>query len=81
MENSFRRTEAGGSIVLRADLERDDALTIAVIDDGIGIDATDLPHIFDRFNRTDRARSRGIGGMGLRLAIARAIVEAHGGGQ
>jgi len=78
--NSIRRTEAGGSIVLRADLERDDALTIAVIDDGIGIDATDLPNIFDRFNRTDRVRSREIGGTGLRLAIARAIVEAHGGG-
>ena len=44
-----------------------------------GIDATDLPHLFDRFYRTDQSRNRGIGGTGLGLAITRAIVEAHGG--
>ena len=65
--------------MLRAALESDEALTIAVIDDGIGIDAADLPHVFDRFYRTDRSRSRGIGGTGLGLAITRAVVEAHGG--
>ena len=54
-------------------------LTISVTDDGIGIDAADLPHVFDRFYRTDQSRSRGIGGTGLGLAITRAIVEAHGG--
>ena len=79
LSNAIRCTEAGGSIVLRVGLERDEALTIAVIDDGIGIDASDLPHVFDRFYRTDRSRSRGIGGTGLGLAITRAIVEAHGG--
>ena len=79
VSNAIRCTEAGGSIALRANLEKDDVLTIAVIDDGIGIDAADLPHVFDRFYRTDRARDRGIGGTGLGLAIARGIVEAHGG--
>ena len=79
LSNAIHCTETGGSIVLRAALESDEALAISVIDDGIGIDAADLPHVFDRFYRTDRSRSRGIGGTGLGLAIARAIVEAHGG--
>ena len=48
-------------------------------DDGIGIDAADLPHVFDRFYRTGQSRSLGISGTGLGLSITRAIVEAHGG--
>ena len=79
VSNAMNCTEAGGSIVLSAELEGDEGLAISVIDDGIGIDAADLPHVFDRFYRTDRSRSRGIGGTGLGLAITRAIVEAHGG--
>ncbi len=79
LSNAIHCTEAGGSIVLRAGLEGDETLAISVTDDGIGIDAADLPHIFDRFYRTDQSRSRGIGGTGLGLAITRAIVEAHGG--
>ena len=77
--NAINCTEAGGSIVVRAGLESDGSLAISVIDDGIGIDATDLPHVFDRLYRTDQSRSRGIGGTGLGLAITRAIVEAHRG--
>ena len=79
LSNAIHSTEAGGSIVLRAGLESDGVLAISIIDDGIGIDAADLPHVFDRFYRTDQSRSRGIGGTGLGLAITRAIVEAHGG--
>ena len=79
LNNAIHCAEANGRIVLRAGLESDGALAISIIDDGIGIHAADLPHIFDRFYRTDQSRSRGIGGTGLGLAITRAIVEAHGG--
>ena len=79
LSNAIYCSEAGGSIVLRAALEGDNALTISIIDDGIGIDAADIRHVFDRFYRTDQSRSRGIGGTGLGLAITRAIVEAHEG--
>ena len=79
LSNAIHCTEARGNVVLRARLEGDETLDISVTDDGIGIDAADLPHVFDRFYRTDQSRSRGIGGTGLGLAITRAIVEAHGG--
>ena len=79
ISNAIHCSEDGGSIVIRVGLEGVDALAVLVTDDGIGIDAADLPHIFDRFYRTDQSRSRGIGGTGLGLAITRAIVEAHGG--
>ena len=77
--NALNCTEAGGSIVIKAGLESDEAMAISITDDGIGIDAADLPHVFDRFYRTGRSRSLGIGGTGLGLAITRAIIEAHGG--
>ena len=79
LNNAIHNTPAGENIVLGAGLESDEALAISIIDDGIGIPAEDLPHVFDRFYRTDQSRSRGIGGTGLGLAIAQAIVEAHGG--
>ena len=77
--NALHCTEAGGSILLDARRESDEALAISVTDDGIGIDAADIPHLFDRFYRTDQARSHGISGSGLGLAITRSIIEAHGG--
>ena len=79
LSNSLLCTQAGGSILLRAGLEGDEALAISITDNGIGIHAADLSHVFDRFYRTDQSRSRGIGGTGLGLAITRAVVEAHGG--
>ena len=85
--NAVNCTEAGGSVTVRAEIIRaatisndtGAAVAITVTDDGIGIAAEDLPHVFDRFYRTDRSRAQGIGGRGLGLAITRAIVEAHGG--
>ncbi len=79
ISNAIHCTEAGGRIVLRAAPEGDEALVVSVTDDGLGIDVADLTHVFERFYRTDRSRSRGIGGTGLGLPIARAIVEGHGG--
>ena len=77
--NALNCTGAGGHIAVRAGLEGDGTLAISITDDGIGIDAADLPYVFDRFYRTDQSRSIGIGGTGLGLAITQTIVEAHGG--
>ena len=52
---------------------------VTVTDNGPGIPPADLPHVFDRFYRGDRSRTRTTGGSGLGLAIARQMVEAHGG--
>ena len=77
--NALDHTQAGGNIVVRAGLEGEETLAISIIDDGIGIHSADLPHVFERFFRTDQSRTNGIPGTGLGLAITRAIVEAHGG--
>ena len=77
--NALHCTGPGGSIVIRAEQDGDGALSASIADDGIGIDAEDLPHVFDRFYRTGQSRNHGIGGRGLGLAITRSIVEAHGG--
>ncbi len=52
---------------------------MTVQDTGEGIPAQDLPHVFERFYRTDQARSRDTGGSGLGLSITRSLIEAHGG--
>jgi signal transduction histidine kinase len=77
--NALRYTPAGGTITLRAEGNRE-TVHITVSDTGEGIPAEDLPFIFDRFWRGDRSRSRLAGaGSGLGLAIARQLVQAHGG--
>ncbi len=75
--NALRYTEATGSIALRAARDAGHVI-LSVSDTGKGIDPGSLPHIFDRFYRADSARSRGEES-GLGLAIAKSIVEAHGG--
>ncbi len=79
VNNAIRNTDAGGRVTIAARPEGDGSLSVSVADDGAGIDPTDLPHIFERFYRTDQSRNRGIEGAGLGLAITRAIIEAHGG--
>ena len=77
--NAIHSTEAGGNVVIRAEHDNGESLAISVTDDGIGIDSADLPHVFDRFYRTDQSRRHGLTGTGLGLAITQAIIEAHGG--
>jgi signal transduction histidine kinase len=77
VSNALRYTPAGGQVTLSARQEAG-ALVLAVGDTGAGIEATDLPFVFDRFYRGEKSRPQS-GESGLGLAIARSIVEAHGG--
>jgi two-component system sensor histidine kinase VicK len=76
--NAIRYTPEGGNIAIEADSDSRE-VTISVRDDGIGIPEEDIPYIFDRFYRVDKARSRSMGGTGLGLAIAKEIMDNHGG--
>jgi two-component system OmpR family sensor kinase/two-component system sensor histidine kinase BaeS len=79
MGNALRHTPASGAITLRAE-PSDGGVRIVVRDTGEGIPAEDLPYVFDRFWRGDRSRSHASGaGSGLGLAIARQLVQSHGG--
>ena len=79
--NAIKYTPRGGRVELAVTRRPSDEIAITVRDTGIGIAATDLPHVFDRFWRADRVRSRAAerGGFGLGLAISQWIVQAHGG--
>jgi signal transduction histidine kinase len=78
LDNAVRFTPAGGRITITAS-RHNGAVDVAVADTGPGIQAEHLPRVFDRFYRVDEARSRDDGGTGIGLAIARSVVEAHGG--
>ena len=78
LSNAVRHTPPGGTVTVRAWQERG-RVYVQVRDTGPGIPPEDLPHVFERFWRGDRSRSRETGGTGLGLAIARRWVEAHGG--
>jgi signal transduction histidine kinase len=76
--NAIRYNVEGGRVTIVLQAHDTDA-ELTVTDTGVGISADDLPKIFDPFFRADPARSRDAGGAGLGLAVARAIVERHGG--
>ncbi len=78
VSNALRYVHRGGKVVIRARVVGDE-VHIAVSDDGPGIPAKELPHLFERFWRGDKARRRATGGSGLGLTIAKSLVEAHGG--
>ena len=76
--NAIKYTPDYGSIKIVCDYNLTNA-TLIVQDTGIGIPSSDIPRLFDRFYRVDKARSRKRGGTGLGLAIAKEIVDAHEG--
>jgi signal transduction histidine kinase len=78
VENAIRYNRPGGDVRVRLE-GRDGSAELTVADSGIGIPAVDLPHVFDRFYRVDKARTRAAGGTGLGLAIVKTLVDAHGG--
>jgi heavy metal sensor kinase len=79
LDNAIKYTPESGRIVIGVEAQNNDAV-LTVADDGIGIPAELLPHVFERFYRADRARSRQSAGVGLGLSIVEAICRAHGGG-
>jgi histidine kinase len=76
--NALQYTPSGRQVEVRA-RHQDQLLEIEIRDEGIGIPAEHLPHVFTRFYRVDRSRSRAGGGSGIGLTIAKHLVEAHGG--
>lgn len=84
LHNALKFTPPGGEVCISAHEElrppsHHSEIVVEVRDTGIGISRQDLPRVFERFYKSDRARTRGRGGTGLGLAIARHIIEAHGG--
>jgi signal transduction histidine kinase len=76
--NALQYTPPSGEVTVRASRQHD-YVRVAVTDSGIGIASGDLPHVFERFYRVDKSRSRAGGGSGIGLTISKHLVEAHGG--
>jgi len=78
IDNSIKYAESEGKIEINSQSKNNQAV-ITISDNGVGIPKEELPHIFDRFYRVDKARSREFGGTGLGLSIVKWIVDIHGG--
>ncbi len=78
LDNAIKYTPEGGAVGVRSE-RQDQSMVVTIQDTGIGIPPEHLPHVFDRFYRVDKARSRPEGGTGLGLSIARSIVVGYGG--
>jgi two-component system, OmpR family, sensor histidine kinase ResE len=79
--NALRYSSVGGEVGIECSLDggQPPRVIVRVHDSGSGISREDVPHVFERFYRGDKTRSRAGGGAGLGLAIARHLIEAHGG--
>jgi two-component system, OmpR family, sensor histidine kinase BaeS len=78
LSNALRYTDRGGTVTARSFVDGEHGV-IEVADTGIGLSADELPHVFDRFWRSDKSRARSRGGAGIGLAIVRELVRAHDG--
>ncbi len=78
LHNAYQHSPENTTITIRV-LTEADYFTISVQDEGEGIPEEDIPHIFDRFYRVDKSRTRATGGKGIGLAVAKEIVELHNG--
>lgn len=78
ISNALKYSPEGGKVRFEL-LQKENILHVRISDEGVGIPKSDLPKVFDRFYRVDKARSRKMGGTGLGLAIAKEIIEIHGG--
>ena len=78
INNAIKYSPDGGRIIVRL-METHTDIIVSVSDEGLGIARKDIPHLFDRFYRVDKARSRAMGGSGLGLAITQEVVQLHGG--
>jgi diguanylate cyclase (GGDEF)-like protein len=78
LQNASKYTQVGGSIIVRAECSGE-SVVIRVIDNGMGISAQTLPHVFELFSQDERATARSQGGLGIGLTVVRSMVELHQG--
>jgi signal transduction histidine kinase len=78
VKNALTFTNDGGRVTVRTGLDSG-CVKVVVEDDGVGIPAKDLPHVFERFYQVESHLTRKHGGMGLGLSVARVMIELHGG--